>query len=76
MITRQQCKNLYKNEEKQVLTEKVSRILKNKTYKYLNSLSRYVCINILNYIVDEYSNTYHRSIKMKPIDVKSNTRIG
>ena len=76
MVTRQQCKNLYKNEEKQVLTEKVSRILKNKTYKYLNSLSRYVFINILNYIVDEYSNTYHRSIKMKPIDVKSNTCIG
>ena len=26
-------------------------------------------------IVNEYNNTYHRSIKMKPIDVKNNTYI-
>ena len=26
-------------------------------------------------IVDEYSNTYHRTIKMKPIDVKENNYI-
>ena len=26
-------------------------------------------------IVNEYSNTYHRAIKMKPIDVKNNTYI-
>ena len=28
--------------------------------------------DVLNDIVDEYNNTYHRTIKMKPIDVKSN----
>ena len=27
-------------------------------------------------MVDEYNNTYHRSVKMKPIDVKDNTYIG
>ena len=27
--------------------------------------------NVLNDIVDEYNNTYHKTIKMKPIDVKS-----
>ena len=26
-------------------------------------------------IVNEYNNTYHRTIKMKPIDVKDNTYI-
>ena len=26
-------------------------------------------------IVNEYSNTYHRAIKMKPVDVKDNTYI-
>ena len=26
--------------------------------------------NVLNNIVDEYNNTYHKAIKMKPIDVK------
>ena len=29
----------------------------------------------LDDIVNEYSNTYHRTIKMKPIDVKDNTYI-
>ena len=27
--------------------------------------------NVLNYIIDEYNNTYYRTIKIKPIDVKS-----
>ena len=30
---------------------------------------------VVDYIVNEYSNTYHRTIKMKPIDVKDNTYI-
>ena len=32
-------------------------------------------IDKLNDIVDEYNNTYHRTIKMKPVDVKDNTYI-
>ena len=32
-------------------------------------------INKLDDIVNEYNNTYHRTIKMKPIDVKDNTYI-
>ena len=32
-------------------------------------------IDKLDDIVDKYNNTYHRSIKMKPIDVKGNTYI-
>ena len=30
-------------------------------------------IDKLDDIVNEYNNTYHRTIKMKPIDVKDNT---
>ena len=30
-------------------------------------------IDKLDDIVDEYSNTYHRAIKMKPVEVKDNT---
>ena len=29
--------------------------------------------NVLNGIVDEYNNANHRTIKMKPIDVKSDS---
>ena len=32
-------------------------------------------IDELGGIVDEYNNTYHRSIKMKPVDIKDNTYI-
>ena len=32
-------------------------------------------IDKLDDIVNEYNNTYHRTIKMKPVDVKDNTNI-
>ena len=32
-------------------------------------------INKLDDIVNEYNNTYHRTIKMKSVDVKDNTYI-
>ena len=35
-----------------------------------------MCILInIDDIVNEYNNTYHRTIKMKPVDVKDNTYI-
>ena len=34
-----------------------------------------VSINKLGNIVNEYNNTYHITIKMKPVDVKDNTYI-
>ena len=41
----------------------------------MTSISKNVYINKLDDIVDEYNNTYHTTIKMKPIDVKDNTYI-
>ena len=41
----------------------------------MTSISTNVYINKLDDIVNEYNNTYHRTIKMKPIDVKGNTYI-
>ena len=37
--------------------------------------SKNVYIDKLDDIVNEYNNTYHRKIKMKPVDVKDNTYI-
>ena len=34
-----------------------------------------MCIDKLDDIVNEYNNTYHRTIEMKPADVKDNTYI-
>ena len=41
----------------------------------MTSISKNVYIGKLDDIVIEYNNTYHRTIKMKPIDVKDNTYI-
>ena len=63
------------NEGKSVVAERFIRTLKSKIYKYMTSISKNVYIDKLNDIVDEYNNTYHATIKMKPIDVKDNTYI-
>ena len=41
----------------------------------MTSISKNVYIDKLDDIVNEYNNTYHRTIKMKLIDVKDNTHI-
>ena len=63
------------NEEKSVAAERFIRTLENNIYKYMTSISKNVYINKLDDTVDEYNNTYHRTIKTKPIDGKDNTYI-
>ena len=63
------------NEGKSVITERFNRTVHNKFYKYITSISRNVYINKLDKIVSKYNNTYHRTIKMKPVEVKSSTYI-
>ena len=41
----------------------------------MTAILKNVYINKLDDIVGEYNNTYHRTIKMKPVDVKDNTYI-
>ena len=61
--------------ENQLLLKDLLKTLKTKIYKYMTSISKNVYINKLDDIVNEYNNTYHRTIKMKPVDVKDNTYI-
>ena len=63
------------NEGKSVAAVRFIRTLKNKIYEYMTSISKNIYIDKLDDIVDEYNNTYHRTIKMKPVDVKDNTYI-
>ena len=63
------------NEGKSVVAERFIRTLKSKICKYMTSISKNVYIDKLNTIVNKYNNTYHITIKMKPIDVKDNTYI-
>ena len=41
----------------------------------MTSISKNVYIDKLDDRINEYNNTYHKTIKMKPIDVKDNTYI-
>ena len=63
------------NEGKSVVAERIVRTLKNKIYKYMTSVSQNVYIDKLDDILNKYNNTYHRTIKVKPIDVKDNTYV-
>ena len=39
----------------------------------MTAISKNVYFDVLNDVVDKYNNTYHTTIKMKPIDVKSDS---
>ena len=60
---------------KSVIAGRFIRTLKSKSCKYMTSVSKNVYIDKWDNIVDTYNNTYHNTIKMKPVDVKSNTYI-
>ena len=55
-------------EGKSVIAKRFIRTLKNK-------VSKNVYTDKLDDIVNKYNNKYHSTIKMKPVDVKSNTYI-
>ena len=61
--------------ETMLLSERFIRSLKNKIYKYTTLISRNVYIDKLDNIVNKYNHTNHRTVKRKPIDVKSNIYI-
>ena len=57
------------NDGKSVVAERFIKTLKSKIYKHMTAISKNVYFDVVDDIVDEYNNTYHRTIKMKPIDV-------
>ena len=63
------------NEEKSAVAERFIRTLNNKIYKHMAVVSKKVYFDVLDDIVNRYNNAYHRTIKMKPIDVKIDSYI-
>ena len=61
------------NEGKSVAAERFIRTFKNNIYKRMTAVSKNVYFDVLDDIVDEYNNAYHKTIKMKPIDVKDDS---
>ena len=61
------------NEGKSAVAERFIRTLKNRIYKHMTAISKNVYFDVLDDIVEKYNNTYHKNIKMKPIDVGDNS---
>ena len=61
------------NEEKSDVAERFIRMLKNKIFKHMTAISKSVYLNVLDDIVNKYKNADHKTIKIKPIDVTSDS---
>ena len=61
------------NEWKSVVTGKLIRTLKNNIFKHVKAVSKNVYFDVLDDIVNKYNSTVHRSIKMKPVDVTTDS---
>ena len=67
----------YNRDIKCGVCERYNRTILNKIYRNFTMNNNTIWINDLDKLVNEYNNSYHRSIKMKPIDgsKKSNENI-
>ena len=65
------------NETKAQVVERFNRTLKSKMYKYFTAKGTKTWINIIDELVYNYNNSYHRSIKMTPVEgsLKKNSKI-
>ena len=63
------------NEGEYVVAERFITTLKNTICKYMTSVSKNMYVNNLTDTINKYSNTYHSTIKLKPVDVKPSTYI-
>lgn len=57
------------SEMKAAIIERFNRTLKEKMWRYFSKSKNKNYLNVLDNLVESYNNTYHRSIKQKPIEV-------
>ena len=63
------------NEGKSVVAETFIKTLKNKIFKHMTAISKNIYFDALDDIVNKYNNTVHRVIKIKPVDVASDSYV-
>ena len=61
------------NEGKSVVVERFIKTLENKIFKHMKVISKNIYFDALEDIVNKYNNTIHRTTKMNPIDVTSDS---
>ena len=59
------------NEERSSIVERRNRTMKNITWKYFTANNTQKHIDFLPSMVEKYNNTYHRSIRLTPSDVRN-----
>ena len=62
------------NERKSVRAERFIRTSKSKLYKHMTATGKNEYYDVLDDVVNKYNNTWHNSIKMKPINVKDDNK--
>ena len=63
------------NEGKSDIAERFIKTQKNKIFKHMTAFSKNVYFDMLDDIVNKYNNTVHKTIKMKPIEVTSDSYV-
>ena len=61
------------NDGKSVGAERFTRTLKKKIFKHMTAVSRNAYFDVLADIMNKYNSTVHRTIKMKLIDLTSDS---
>ena len=61
------------SERKSVVAQRFIRVLKNKIFKHMTSISKNVYFDVLDNTVNKYNSTVHKTIKMTPSDVTDNS---
>ena len=56
------------NEGKSVVAERFIRTLKNTIFKHVTAIQQNIYFDVWDDIVDKYTNTVHRTIRIKPIE--------
>lgn len=57
------------NDKKASVVERFNRTLKTRMWRYFNAHNTHKYIDIIQHLVLSYNNSYHSTIKMKPVDV-------
>ena len=63
------------NEGKYVVTEIFIRTLKSKIFKHMTAVSKNVYFDVLDNVANKYKNTVQRTMKMKPINITSDSYV-
>ena len=56
-----------------IVAERFIRMLKSKIFQHMTAVSKNVYFDVLDDFANKYNNTAHRTIKMKPTDVISDS---